>query len=182
MKTIILSSIACVFLFTACSEEKKETPAQSEIKKEVVAPVEVKKQEPKLEVKQETIKKEVLPKVEEKIEEKKEIVKEKVEEVKTIKQKVEEKIEASKQDVKKQIDAKKLYVSCAGCHGQNGEKKALGKSQIIKGWDEQKIITALNGYKDGSYGGAMKGVMKGQVASKSQEEIKALAKLISSFK
>lgn len=79
----------------------------------------------------------------------------------------------------KSIDAKALYASCATCHGQKAEKKALNASQVIKGWDKEKLIKALNGYKDGSYGRAMKGVMKGQVATKSQAEIEALAQYIS---
>ena len=69
--------------------------------------------------------------------------------------------------------------ACAGCHGANGEKAALGKSQIIKGWDVAKTTAALKGYKDGSYGGAMKGVMKGQVARLSDADIQALAEHIS---
>lgn len=68
--------------------------------------------------------------------------------------------------------------ACAGCHGANMEKAALGKSAIIAGWDEAKTIAALNGYKDGSYGGAMKGVMKGQVARLSDADIADLAKQI----
>ncbi|WP_421716937.1 c-type cytochrome [Arcobacter arenosus] len=76
-------------------------------------------------------------------------------------------------------DGAGLYQSCAACHGINAEKAALGKSQIIKGWDAAKIETALKGYKDGSYGGAMKGVMKGQVARLSDADIKALAEYIS---
>ena len=72
-----------------------------------------------------------------------------------------------------------LFNKCKGCHGVNGEKKALGKSQVIKGWEEKKILEALNGYKNGTYGGAMKGIMKGQVMSLKDEEIKALAKYIS---
>ena len=74
------------------------------------------------------------------------------------------------------------YAACAGCHGQNGEKKALGKSAIIAGWDEAKVVAALKGYKDGSYGGAMKGVMKGQVARLSDADIAALSKQIAAFK
>jgi len=66
---------------------------------------------------------------------------------------------------------KTLYTKCAGCHGVNAEKPALGKSQIIKGWSVAKITEALNGYKDGSYGGAMKGVMKGQASSLSDSDI-----------
>ena len=76
-------------------------------------------------------------------------------------------------------DGAGLYAPCAACHGVNAEKAALGKSQVIKGWDAAKIETALNGYKTGSYGGAMKGVMKGQVARLSNDDIKALADYIS---
>ena len=72
-------------------------------------------------------------------------------------------------------DGAGLFKACAGCHGANGERAALGKSQVIKGWDEAKTLTALKGYKDGSYGGPMKGVMKGQVARLSEEDIKALS-------
>ena len=78
-------------------------------------------------------------------------------------------------------DAERGIPSCAACHGQNGEKAALGKSQIIQGWDKAKVIAALNGYKDGSYGGVMKGVMKGQVVTKSDAEIDALAEFISNL-
>ncbi len=73
------------------------------------------------------------------------------------------------------------FASCAGCHGANGEKKALGKSAIIAGWDVAKTTAALNGYKDGSYGGAMKGVMKGQVMRLSDADIAALAKHIAAL-
>ena len=72
--------------------------------------------------------------------------------------------------------------SCATCHGANFEKAALGKSQIIKGWDAAKIEAALHGYKDGSYGGPMKGVMKGQVAKLDDAAIADLAKQIAAIK
>ena len=75
-----------------------------------------------------------------------------------------------------------LYKRCAGCHGINGEKKALGKSMAITGWEKDKTIAALKGYKDGRYGKAMKGVMKGQVASLSDKEIEALAQHIATLK
>ncbi|MDQ7045041.1 MAG: hypothetical protein Q9M32_03900 [Sulfurimonas sp.] len=77
------------------------------------------------------------------------------------------------------IDAALLYATCKGCHGANAEKKALGKSEVIKGWNEQRIIDALNGYADGTYGGAMKGMMKSQVTKFDKKEIEALAKHIS---
>lgn len=75
-----------------------------------------------------------------------------------------------------------LYQPCAGCHGAKGEKAALGKSQIISGWDVAKTTAALKGYKDGSYGAAMKGVMKGQVASLDDAKIAELAKYIHGLK
>jgi len=74
------------------------------------------------------------------------------------------------------------YAPCAGCHGAKAEKKALGKSQVIAGWDAAKIEEALKGYKAGTYGGAMKGVMKGQVARLSDADIADLAKQISAMK
>ncbi|AXX87318.1 periplasmic monoheme cytochrome c553 [Malaciobacter marinus] len=75
-----------------------------------------------------------------------------------------------------------LYKACASCHGANGEKAALGKSEVIKGWDSKKVQNALHGYKDGTYGKVMKGVMKGQVARLSDEDIKALGDYIATFK
>ncbi|MFA9374009.1 c-type cytochrome [Poseidonibacter sp.] len=74
------------------------------------------------------------------------------------------------------------FAACAGCHGANGEKAALGKSQIIAGWDVAKTEAALKGYKDGTYGGPMKGVMKGQVARLSDADITALANIIAGMK
>ena len=65
--------------------------------------------------------------------------------------------------------------ACAGCHGQHFEKVAMGKSKIVKDMSEADILVALKGYKDGSYGGAMKGLMKGQVASLSDADMKAMA-------
>jgi cytochrome c-type protein NapB len=65
--------------------------------------------------------------------------------------------------------------ACQGCHGENFEKAALGKSKIVKDMSKEDIAKALKGYKDGSYGGAMKGVMKGQVASLDDAAIEAMA-------
>ena len=67
------------------------------------------------------------------------------------------------------------YQKCVGCHGANGEKVALGKSKVIKDMTKAEFVTAMKGYKDGSYGGPMKGLMKGQVASLSDADIEAIA-------
>ncbi len=75
-----------------------------------------------------------------------------------------------------------LYKACAGCHGINGEKKALGKSEIIKGWQASKTQEALLGYKNGTYGKAMKGLMKGQVSRLDKDKIQALSNYIATFK
>ena len=85
----------------------------------------------------------------------------------------------AKEVVKPAIDGAKLFAKCAGCHGSHGERKALGKSQLIQAWSEEKTLTALHGYKDGSYGSSMKGVMKSQISKFSDAEIQAVAKYIS---
>ena len=79
-------------------------------------------------------------------------------------------------------DGAAAYKKCAACHGAKAEKKALGASKIIAGWDAAKVEEALNGYKAGTYGGGMKGVMKGQVASMSDADIKAVSAYISTLK
>ncbi len=79
-------------------------------------------------------------------------------------------------------DGAAAYKKCAGCHGAKAQNKALGKSQIIQGWDAAKIEAALKGYKAGTYGGAMKGLMKGQVASYDDAKIKAVAEYIAGLK
>ena len=43
---------------------------------------------------------------------------------------------------------------------------------------KQRIINAMNGYKDGSYGGAMKGVMAGQVKGMTEADMTQIADLI----
>jgi len=63
--------------------------------------------------------------------------------------------------------------ACKGCHGQNFEKKALGKSKVVSDMTKAEVSAALVGYKDGTYGGPMKGVMKGQVAKYSAADLSA---------
>jgi cytochrome c-type protein NapB len=63
--------------------------------------------------------------------------------------------------------------ACKNCHGANFEKKALGKSKIVSDMTKADVSASLVGYKAGTYGGPMKGVMKGQVAKYSDDELKA---------
>ena len=75
------------------------------------------------------------------------------------------------------------FAACAACHGAKGEKPALGKSEIIAGWDEAKVVASLNGYKAGTLNvHGMGAVMKGQVAKLSDADIADLAKQIAAMK
>ena len=65
--------------------------------------------------------------------------------------------------------------ACGACHGAEFEKKAMGVSKIVKDMSKEDIIIALKGYKDGSYGGNMKGLMKGQLATFDDAKIEAVA-------
>ena len=75
-------------------------------------------------------------------------------------------------------DGAALYKKCAACHGPTGEKVALGKSKVIKDMSQADLSAAMKGYKDGTYGGAMKALMKGQVASLSDVDMEAVATYI----
>jgi len=68
--------------------------------------------------------------------------------------------------------------ACVACHGANFEKHAMGKSKIVAEMSHADIAAALKGYKAGTYGGAMKGVMKGQVAHYSDADLEAFAQTI----
>ena len=65
--------------------------------------------------------------------------------------------------------------SCMGCHGKQFQKSAFGKSKIVKDFSKKEITTALKGYKDGTYGGSMKGIMKGQVGKYSDKQLDEIA-------
>jgi len=68
--------------------------------------------------------------------------------------------------------------ACMGCHGAHFEKKAMGKSKVVSDMTHAEIATALKGYKAGTYGGPMKGLMKGQVAKYSDADLEAFAHTI----
>jgi cytochrome c553 len=149
MKKIIVLALA--LLFIGCSEDKKSTTTQAEPVKEVAT-----KQAEAVAVKESV-----------------------VEEVKAEAVAVKESVAEEVKVVVAARTGKDIFAACAACHGTDASKKALGNSQIIKGWDSEKITNALNGYKDGTYGGAMKGLMKGQASALSDEEIKAVSEYIS---
>ena len=76
-----------------------------------------------------------------------------------------------------------LFAKCKSCHGADGKTKALGKSEIIAGQNADDLVKKLTEYKAGTRNVAGMGtLMKGQVASMSDEDIKALATYISNLK
>jgi len=80
-------------------------------------------------------------------------------------------------------DGAATFAKCAGCHGQKGEKSALGKSAIIGGQDAAKTAEQLHGYKAGTLNQhGMGGLMKGQVAALDDAAIKDVAEYISTLK
>jgi len=79
-------------------------------------------------------------------------------------------------------DGEALFQKCTSCHGANGEKHALNKSRIINEMSSDEIAAALKGYKNGTYGGAMKALMKGQIAAYSDEQIDTVAAFIAAKK
>lgn len=107
----------------------------------------------------------------------------------TIAKEVTSNVVKAKEDIQEKIhsatapklDGKALFKVCSSCHGQNAQKKALNASQVIQGWPKEKVEKALNGYKNGTYGGAMKGIMIGQAKSLDDTKIKALASYISTL-
>jgi len=97
---------------------------------------------------------------------------------------VAEKATAAVEDAKKAVtggdDAgKALFAKCAGCHGADGKTAALGKSAVIAGQSAADLETKIAGYKAGTLNVAgMGALMKGQVASMSDDDIKAVAAYI----
>lgn len=71
-----------------------------------------------------------------------------------------------------------LYTKCVACHGAEGEKAALGKSMIIKDMPKADFVSAMKGYKDGSYGKDQKALMKAQVNALSNTQIEEIASFI----
>ncbi len=74
---------------------------------------------------------------------------------------------------------KGLYAKCAGCHGADGKTKAMGKAPALAGQSAADLETNLKAYKAGTrneHGMGM--LMKGQVASMSDDDIKAISAYI----
>jgi len=171
MKEILLLAIALLIL--GCSDQKSEN-----VQKEIGGSIEkitkvVKEESSKI---SSSVKKVTKNGVENIKTEAKSMSKTVLKETKKVAQETAASIDVALQEPT--IDGKALFTKCSSCHGVNADKKALNKSKSIKGWSVEKLTTAINGYKDGTYGGSMKGVMKAQVNSLNDAQIKAVSAYI----
>ena len=82
-----------------------------------------------------------------------------------------------------ETDGEALYKKkCASCHGKNAQKRALNISLVINTLPKEELTQALIGYKNGSYGGKMKGIKKGLVNSLSEDDISAISTYIQTLR
>ncbi len=65
-----------------------------------------------------------------------------------------------------------IWQTCKGCHGTNGEKSALGSSDIIGGQERSITATQLRGYREGTLNQhGFGGVMQGQTRNLTDSDI-----------
>lgn len=189
----IVLSVAVALLLMGCSDEKSQT-AQKEITQSVQKVAAVVKTESKnivksVDVATEDSVKVVTKKAKEVSENINKTTQTALTETKKVIKKTAHSIDKAIEEPKKvpapkvvavpTVDGSAIFTKCSGCHGVHADKKALNKSAIIKGWSVAKLTAAINGYKDGSYGSSMKGVMKPQVSKLSDAEVHAVAEHIS---
>lgn len=81
-------------------------------------------------------------------------------------------------------DSRELYkLRCVSCHGISGKTKPLGKNAVLQGMSEENIIKQLKAYKAGTLDIFGIGpAMQGQANTLTDEQIKKLAKYISTLK
>ncbi|QJB56721.1 c-type cytochrome [Pseudodesulfovibrio sp. zrk46] len=80
------------------------------------------------------------------------------------------------------VDGGALYEKkCAKCHNDGTHSSKAGGGVVLKGQGAEMIHKKLEGYLDGSYGGAKKKTMARVLGKFSPEEIKAMADHIGSM-
>ncbi len=63
---------------------------------------------------------------------------------------------------------------CKNCHGKNFEKRALGRSKIVRNMSKKEIIKALESFKKSK----SNSIMKGFASRLSDKQIKQIGKVI----
>lgn len=191
MKKIpLLSLIAATVLFTACGEETKKTETNTttsvtqRLKESATHAMDVAKVAAKEAVEVAKVEaKKVADAVSEKATEATEAIKETTADtVDAAKEVATEATVAVEAEVASNAIGEEAYAKCKGCHGADGKTKALGKSAAVAGQPAADLETALAGYKAGTRDVSGMGMlMKGQVSSMSDEEIKAVAAYMSNM-
>ncbi|MCI6988111.1 MAG: c-type cytochrome [Campylobacter sp.] len=81
----------------------------------------------------------------------------------------------------------KVFKKCIACHGAKAEKSYLNKVPVLTTLDAETMVTDMKAYKAGEIEGGkgrfgLGGVMKGQMASLSEDDMKAVAEYITTLK
>ncbi len=168
-KEFLIALSVSALLLGGCVDSSTGASARADMEGEKATKTEVKKEAPKAE--------------EKKVEApKKEEAKAPVTEEKKAEAPKQEEAKAPATEEKKAEEPKKEAsvntTACAGCHGANFEKKAMGVSKIVKDLPKDEIVKALKGYKAGTFGGSMKAIMKSQVSALDDAKIEAIANKI----
>ena len=64
---------------------------------------------------------------------------------------------------------------CSECHGVDGEKPALNRSDIINELSKEEFLFRVRGYIKGTYGGELKAFMRSRIACLNKRQIEAIA-------
>ena len=72
--------------------------------------------------------------------------------------------------------------TCASCHGATGAEPIMGAYPKIAGQNAEYLVQQLKDFKSGARNNAQSAVMKGMVASVSEDEMKEIADYLSSVK
>jgi len=170
-KITLLSLVAASILFTACGDDTKKAAAEATAKTTEVAKETASDLEKAAADAAEATKK---------------VAEELAEAAKDLKERAVETTAAAASMAKEAMSddgaGKAAYAKCSGCHGKDGKTKALGKSEIIAGQSSADIESKLAEYKAGTRNIAGMGtLMKGQVTSMSDDDIKAVSAYISAM-
>ena len=77
-------------------------------------------------------------------------------------------------------DAAALFQShCQGCHGPDGGRPPIPGISPIKGKSSEDLLKMLEGFKNGTFGGAEKQVMEGVTRQLTDAQLKSLADYVS---
>ena len=192
-KITLLSLVAAAVLFTACGEDAKKEAAEAtakttEIAKETATEAVNVAKEKTAEVAVEAEKAAV--------EVKAAVEKKTADAAQALKDRAAATTEAAKETASETVAAvqeavapaannaagEAAYAKCAGCHGADGKTKALGKSEVVAGQPAADLASKIAEYKAGTRNVSGMGMlMKGQVASMSDDDIKAVSEYMSAM-